>query len=63
MFLYFKLLLSLDGTTEYGKVLRRLFLTGKISEKQFEILDNKNFEKWNKVTKWSYEDYLKFATV
>lgn len=58
MILYLRLRLAVDGSAGFGQSIRFLYLTGHLSQDRMKKLDEKNFKKWNKINKKSFDNYL-----
>ncbi|WPF70135.1 hypothetical protein BCVP_CDS0107 [Bacillus phage BC-VP] len=63
MILYLQLWWAADGTEDYGKAIRWLYLFGVISESRLAKLDKRNYKKWSKRSSKSFDDYLNVARV
>lgn len=67
--LYLRLYFGMDGTADYGKAIRWVYLWGLFGKdpkatKKLNKLDNRNFKKWSKLNdNKSFIEYLKVASV
>ncbi|UUV46621.1 hypothetical protein [Bacillus phage vB_BanS-Thrax3] len=62
MLTYMQLWWRVNGSAEFGRAIRWLYLYGVLSNNRFEKLDAKNFKKWQKKNdNKDYDSYLDIA--
>jgi hypothetical protein len=65
LYIFIIFYLAADGTVEFAKGVRWLFLVGEITEKQCDRIDRLNFRLWQKKhgKDKTFQDYLEVARV